>query len=188
MLNAEIASLLPQFTNSPNKWHVTLYQGAYKLEDLPIIIKVLQNIKIKPMTLTFTSIYNTADRWIDFGIVKTAELDKLHYEVVGAFNKYHLRPLARVSDIYNTLSKEKKEQVDKYGVSGVMEYYNPHLTVFYKYPADAALQEASKKIQKLAKEGMVCKASSIAIGELGYNGNIVNIIYKADIKIKNESN
>lgn len=55
------------------------------------------------------------------------------------------------------------------------------MTLFYQYPPSAKLQQAAKEIAGKVTSNMVCKASKIVLGELGYNGNIEKIIYNIDI-------
>jgi hypothetical protein len=55
------------------------------------------------------------------------------------------------------------------------------MTLFYQYPPNAELQQAVVKIKNNFKANMVCKASKIILGELGYNGNIEKILYKIDV-------
>jgi hypothetical protein len=55
------------------------------------------------------------------------------------------------------------------------------MTLFYRYPPNAELQQAAVKIENTFKANMVRRASKIILGKLGYNGNIEKIIYKIDI-------
>ncbi len=85
-------------------------------------------------------------------------------------------PLARARDAYDTVDEKRKKQIDVYGVAGVMELYNPHMTLFYTYPANSAIQKIPEIIKNEQYENMICKSSKIAIGKLGYNGNITAIV------------
>lgn len=180
-LNQDIAKILSDFKNVKNYWHITLYHGAYETKDLKEIYNKLKALPLKPFNLTFTKIYSTANRWVDLGTEKTEYLQELHKSIVQLASPYHKRPLKRAADIYNDLSVDKRKQIHSYGVSGVLELYNPHMTLFYQYPPNVKLQEAAKKIANKVTNNIVCKASKIVLGELGYNGNIEKIIYNIDI-------
>lgn len=175
-INREIAKELPKLVNPYNNWHVTLYHGAFEPHALSKISHELLDIKIKPFDLSFTKIYATSDRWIDFGIKKTRALQKLHEKVISLASKYHVKLLDRARDDYNTMSKEKRDQADEYGVSGVMTLYKPHMTLFYTYPANSELLKVASSIAKIHNGKMTCKASSLAIGELDYNGNMIKVL------------
>lgn len=180
-LNINIAKILRPLKNVKNYWHVTLYHGAYEKNDLHEIYAKLKGLQLKPLTLNFTKIYSTSDRWIDLGTEKTEYLQKLHISVVQLASPYHKRPLARCKDIYKNVSSNQRQQVDHYGVSGILEMYNPHMTLFYQYPPKTELQQAAIKIENDFKKNMICKASKIVIGELGYNGNIKKIVYSVNM-------
>lgn len=180
--NKYIAENLSNFENAKNHWHVTLYHGAYEEKDLDAIYKKLQALPLKPFIISFTNIYPTADRWIDWGMEKNPYLHQLHEAVINLAGTYHKRPLHRVKDVYGDLSKDKRKQVDEYGVNGLFTMYNPHMTLFYKYPPDISLQEAAKKAAgKFPNTNMQCAADKIALGELGYNGNIIKVLYTVKI-------
>jgi 2'-5' RNA ligase len=174
-INAEIVAKLPNFTHVHNQWHITLYHSAYLKKDIPEIKKKLANLHASPLTLEFSSFSEFANKWIFWNIHKNHELQKLHERVVDLASPYHQRILNRVQDTYNSLEKGKRQQADQYGVDGILEFYNPHMTVFYQDPPDHKIESALKNIQSIP-EKTVCMASEIVIGELGYNGNILKVI------------
>ena len=55
------------------------------------------------------------------------------------------------------------------------------MTLFYQYPPTSELQQAAVKIENNFKANMVCRASQLVLGELGYNGNIEKIVYKINV-------
>jgi 2'-5' RNA ligase len=181
LLNKELAKELNMFPNPINQWHITLYQGVYDYDDILQIIHHLKKLALPPLNLTFTNIYTTSDRWVDYGVEKTPQLQKLHESVVHFAAKYHRHPLSRIKDIYKTLDRERKKQVDKYGITGVLQDYKPHMSLFYKYPASPTLQQAANEISHHASSNFVCAAEQIAIGEIVYNGNMTRIVYTKNI-------
>ena len=166
-----------------NYWHVTLYHGAYRQKDLLQLYKQLSELELNSFSLTFTKIYNTLDRWIDWKVINNDDLHSLHCKIVGIGSQYSQRPLKRSTDFSSSLTDAQRKQVDKYGVQGILEYYTPHMTLFYAYPANEALQNATALLQPLLSN-MNCAIASIAVGELGYNGNIINILYKIDLPLQ----
>lgn len=181
-INSEIAQKLSQLANPYNNWHVTLYHGAFEPHALSKITHALVDLKIQPFNLHFTNIYAKSYRWIDLGMKKSEVLHKLHKKIVSIASKHHVKVLDRARDVYNATSNEKRHQIDEYGVSGVMSLYKPHMSLFYTYPPYPGLTEVAKEIAKMHEGIMVCKASFIAIGELGYNGNIIKILDTINIE------
>jgi 2'-5' RNA ligase len=176
-LNNIIAKNLPNLENVHNNWHITLYHGAYDQHDLLKIKSDINLLNYNKFDIKFNKFYITADRWVDWGVEKTETLQFLHESMVKIGSKYHKRPLDRARDIYNDVDSERKAQIDKYGVSGVMNLYNPHMTLFYTYPADSSIQETLKMIENPKYNGVTCSTSKLALGKLGYNGNITEIMY-----------
>lgn len=175
-LNRVIASNIKGAPNPVNNWHITLYQGAYDYEDITEIIKNLKKLEFYPIDLKFTNIEPTSNRWVDYIIEKDPSLQELHEKIVDIASKYHKAPLVRADEAYSSLPADKRSQIDKYGSSGILEHYKPHMTIYYKYPADPNIVEIVKTIQPLVKQ-LQCKAQQIAIGELGYNGNMIRVVY-----------
>lgn len=124
-MNTDFSEKL-QGENPSNFWHVTLYHLACSEKSLRQIVNELCYLEIDPFNLEFKGIYSTADRWIDWGVRNTEPLRELHRKVIEIASPHRARPLDRARDIYESLSLERKAQVDNYGVSGVLEFYNPH--------------------------------------------------------------
>jgi len=176
-LNKICAEAWPNLENPSNTWHITLYHGAYKDSDLWDICSKINALNTQHITLNFSTIYNTANRWVDWKIDKTEELALLHHKVVDIASPYHQLPLERSKDVYDSLSTPQKAQVDKYGVSGILDLYNPHTTLFYQYPPDTILNDITEILP--AEIIMSYYPESLILGELGYNGNITSVLYES---------
>lgn len=185
-LNHELEKLLPNLENVKNHWHVTLYHGAYKNADLPKIKEELRQMIPHSLNLSFTHFYTTSDRWVDWGTQKNPQLQKLHENVVGVLSPFHVRPLKRAKDIYDSLDSERKHQVDIYGVSGVMHLYNPHMTLFYTYPPSEIIRKTIAHIKNSKYENLNCSVEEIMVGKLGYNGNIIEPVYRIPLKAESK--
>ncbi|WP_342169916.1 hypothetical protein [Rickettsia endosymbiont of Seladonia tumulorum] len=198
-INTKLAKQLgPQgLEHKHNKCHVTLYHGVYNFLDLPKISAKLADIayNTKNITLNFKNeiVVTGPDRWIDINIKRFDENDKvkkdyeaicdLHNKVVDTFNEYHKHPLERASNTLETLKPKIEaqdenalkiaKQIEKYGVSGFKELYNPHTTIWYQWPTNLALNDAANSVKGEASD-FSCDASALVLGELGFNGNIEN--------------
>lgn len=177
-LNKQIAAQLPWLKNTPNKWHVTLYHAAFNTKDIDAIYAKLKKVKLQPMTLNFTKIYPTADRWISWDIQPDQQLQELHTNVVSLATVYHKRPIQRAVDAYAESSPADRRQIDQYGINGLFEQYHPHMTLYYQYPPDHYIEKVAAMIA--APTETKCKIARMVIGELGYNGNILNIVKAID--------
>jgi len=184
-LNQDISKLLPQFKNLPNIWHITLYQGAFKESDLLKIESAILDLNIKKFDIKFTKFYTTADRWVDWGVEKTDILDVLHRRVVNIISPYHLRPLNRVQDILDGIEEKMKKQIDMYGTFGLMNFYKPHMTLFYLYPPSKSIRKIPQIIEDGRYEGINYKSDKLIIGELDYNGNIIRVVNVISLATQN---
>ncbi len=182
-LNSKIAQQLNNLVNVKNNLHVDLYLGAYEAKDLKEIYAKLQTLEIQSFPISLTTIYNTEDRRIEWRVQNTAELQQLHEDVVKLASPYHKKMLTFVSDMYKTLLPEERAKADKYGFSRVLDLYNPHMNLFYTYPPDSRLQKASLNVAQLVPNETKCNASKIIIGPMGYNGNIISVVYTIDLSI-----
>lgn len=178
-VNLELAQSAPELENTPNKPHVTLYQGAFNASDIPLIKAAISNLKPTKLNVYFNDFDDEEGRWINWNIKNNQDLQKLHETIVNSVNSYHTRPLNRAWDVFRSYDDKEKEEVKKYGLTGVMENYKPHLTVFYAYPVNKDLQKMPEIIKNKmptlsgSNQEMICQAKEIVIGKLGYNGNMI---------------
>ena len=165
-LNQAFATKLKSLENPRNIPHITLYHLACDPEDLPALWSKVQTI------------YTTANRWIDWQVAKTELLYNAHAEVVRLASPYHKEPLKRCVDTLKEMTEQKQQQVAKYGVSGVLQLYSPHVTLFYQYPPSKYIDAAVSATHEVEAS---CVLESIILGELGYNGNITNVVHELSI-------
>lgn len=180
-LNKQILSKLKDLPNTKNHWHVTLYHGLFESTDLPFIYDKLKQLKLEPLTLNFTKIACTKERWIDYEVENNDYLQCLHASTLDIACPYHKKPLKRCIDDDKNLSQKQREQVNLYGVNGVLSDYKPHMSLFYSFPSNSKLETTAKEVAKeLENKNLTCKIAKLAVGELGYNGNIEQIIFSLD--------
>ncbi len=187
-LNAKAAEFLPDHTNVVSNPHVTAYHGAYKQEDLPVIVNGLKALDIKPFNVTFVDrIVNTGNRWLDWNIEKftaageETDVVKVHKKIVDFAVPFHQRPLARSIVAYPGASEVAKAQIGEYGVGGIKEFYNPHATFWYEFPPHEDLTTAHAAMDGIITETVTTPVNKIICGRLGFNGNIVEIYETIDL-------
>ncbi len=178
-MNREIFMQIPEIENLPNVFHVTVFQGRFAESDVYALYKKLKNQKFKSVRITLTPEIKTAEgRYINWQVQKNYELTNLHNKVVKIANPYRYGMLFRYAVSYEDLSEKQRSQVDKYGMAGVFEEYDPHVTLFYFSEKNPEIDELAEKITPptIVPLSKTYKAS-LAIAELGYSGNIEKILY-----------
>lgn len=176
-LNAKAASLLKNHKNLHNNWHITLYHGVFKDSDLGVIKDKLKQLHTKKFSVTFVPpVFDASDRWIDLGVEQSKLLKDLHIKTVDLISPYHVKPLKKAKDVYDSLTQAEKNNIDKYGVQGVLELYKPHITLFYQYPPSADLANAANSMKDEMKSNMLCKVEEMVVGKVAYNGNLTKIV------------
>ena len=184
-MNKEIAAQVPTATNMPNVFHVTLFQGCFAETKIGKLYLELKNQNFKKIKIRLAPEIKTAeDHYINWSVHKSKELQNLHKAAVKIANPYHQGILARYLDSINELNKKQRSQVVIYGMSGLLDEYNPHVTLFYFAKKSSEIKNIAKKISppKLTKGSPAPEAYSIAIAELGYNGNIEKVLYSIELK------
>lgn len=171
-MNTSLAKRLPEINNLRNFWHVNLYHFSCTKSNLDLAIRELRTLSVEPFNLKFHRIYSVENRWINWAVENSTDLESLHRRAVDIANPHRTGRLKRADDIYEELDNEMQQQVDTYGVSSVLEFYDPHLTLFYAYPPNHSLSEAFEEttIEKS------CEANGLGLVELGYNGNLTEIV------------
>lgn len=180
-LNIKVARNLHGVENPYNKWHITLFHFATDEKHKDMVWSSIKALDIKQFELQFTDFYSTADRWFDWGVESNEILQNIHEQIVYIAAPYHKRLLARVSDIYDQLDNQSRDLADKYGVTGILNSYKPHMTLFYTYPKNVSIRKIPELIQSSEYKNIKCKADKIALGKLGYNGNNIEILNQLEI-------
>jgi 2'-5' RNA ligase len=174
------------FANSSvikNTWHVTLYQAVFKDADVAVIKHQIQSLKQGKLKLVFSDFYvgknNRSAMW---RVKNIPELQNLHKKIVDIASKYYIQPVGHVQRDYTSLSKTQKQKVDKYGMSSILEEYDPHMTLFYAYSDKPELKKVLEGINlPKAEANNSCKANKIVIAKLGGDGNVIEIVQSVDL-------
>jgi len=180
-LSDQISRKLPK-ENLPNHFHITLYQGNFSESGLREIFKKLsdQNF-ISPRISMDSKIKYEDKKYINWNVKENKELEELHSKILKIASPYHQGILKRMIDNYQKFDSETQKQIDKYGVNAVADNYKPHVTLFYlpsENPEVPDLIENIIPVENVEK----AVADSLVIGEIGYDGNLINIIDKIHLK------
>lgn len=183
-MNQKIAEQVPT-KNLPNVFHVTLFQGNFTKNKMTQLLQDLRSQHFTTVTIAPEhKIKSEKQRYINWSVKKSEQLQSLHERIVKIASPYHLGALSRFVDSYNDLSEKQRQQVEIHGMAGVLDEYEPHVTLFYFPQENSEIKKIVKKIlpPKFTPEFQELESRSIVIGGLGYNGNIEKIFYEIELE------
>jgi 2'-5' RNA ligase len=178
-MNHEIAMQVPEIENTPNVFHVTLFHARLAEDEVFDLYKKLKKQNFKKVKIEPEPIIKSVEgQYIIWQVKKTNELKNLHKQVVKIANNYRHGMVFRYAVSYDELSEQQRQKVDKYGVIEVLDEYNPHVTLFYFPQKNPDVEEIADKISPpdITREIKGLKGS-MAIVELGYEGNAERVLY-----------
>jgi len=171
--------------NSRNVFHITLFQGRFDQNKIDELQKTLRAQHFEKFRITFGLEIKTAQNlYINWIPKENNELKKMHHRVVEIANSYRLGILSRYIDSYGDLTKEQRQQVVKYGMPGLFDDYEPHLTLFYFDKKNSEIEKIANKISvpENGHEINCCDATTLLIAEIGYRGNIEKVLYEIELQ------
>lgn len=181
-INLEIAKQVPKMANLQKTFHVTLFQGRFLPNQIEEIYQKLVSHNFKKIQIELElKIKAEKDSYINLPVLRNQDLQNIHTKVVGVANPYHEGVIARYADSYNDLNKRQQQQISVYGIPGLFDEYDPHVTLFYFSKKTSNLE---KIVEKISLPSFIQKqeVSSIVIAELGYNGNIKKVLHEIELK------
>jgi hypothetical protein len=116
-------------------------------------------------------------KWLDLQFETLPELALMRQDAVDTFCPHHNGMLTRMSDDYANFNEAQLAQIEHCGVT--YSPYLPHITAWY---VDLPIEQKTTVLQDVANamaseaNGLNCYAESIALVELGRNGNAINIL------------
>ena len=162
--------------------HVTLFQGTFSHSRINEVFNLLKiHADLSPLVFYLDKTYSIMKHKIYLSIRRNKQLYNLYVKILKIISPLKLRTLKRVYDDYSNLSPLEQKIADKSGTNNVLEQYNPHMTIFYQYSGDYNSEVIAKKF---ASDLVltICHAAKLAIVELGYDGNVINILHSLDFK------
>lgn len=173
-LNSKLAQMFSGSDNPTNIYHITLFHGNYDQSDLATIKENIQTINESKFNVSILSpILNIENRWFEANVRSSDNIQNLHRKIVEILNQYRKGPVQKMKDQYAQLPTQKQKLVDQYGMKEVLDSYRPHITMFYHYPVTHKID--NKSLESLLQEDFICGVEKIAIGEIGYNGNVIKL-------------
>lgn len=189
-----IAGELKGYKKLHNKPHITLIHIANLDKDGRREIKALFKEfyqEISDMHIDFPIIGVKATggseidgyKWLDLQFETKEVLAKMHEKSVKKFCPLHKDILERMYDDIEKFDPTQKAELDECGVT--YGNYTPHMTMWY---VDLPHEQKTGKLHNIAEslneqaKSVQCYAESVALVELGRNGNVTRIVKQHELK------
>ncbi len=180
-INNEIVAQIRK-ENLPNVFHITLFQGCFFRSDIDELYQKVKSWRLKAIKIALVKeIKGLEKKYINWPVYNNNALNDLHILMLNNFGPQHHGALARYIDSYRELNAKQRRQVDFYGVAGVLDEYAPHVTLFYFANKNSEIDDIIKNIAP-PRFGDEVMAGTVAIGELGYNGNMEKVLYSVELE------
>ena len=154
--------------------HLTLYQLEVPDKNLAIVNKQLSNIFKSTITAKFDHYFGAQNGFLSWSCLRSRNLFDLHKEIVKSLNPIReglLLPLEKLK--YNFLTDQHYLQIEKFGSSGLFEYFHPHITITRLKKGD----NYNKALQILPhKKPLIVNFKKAALGKLSIHGTVSEII------------
>ena len=182
-LNAEIASKMNGMENVKNHYHITLFQGRFLEDQLPALFKAVDALAYRQFPIEMEpSLTSVADRNVRWNVKKTGDIQKLHEAVLKATDPYRHGTTRYYESSYLELDSDARQQADIYGSAGNLDQYTPHITLYYGQLRYTKIGEVASLLKPdLNFSTKSFTARTIAIGEVGEHGNLLNILHQSNM-------
>ena len=154
--------------------HLTLFQLAIPVKSLPDVNDLLEDTLEFTIQTQFDKYFDAQNGFISWGCQISQQLLELQTKVIDKTNHFRRnRPLPSKKLQYNFLTTKDHIQIKKFGSSGLLSSFKPHITL-------ARLKDGSYYKEALnllpLKKPLIVKFKQAALGELSTHGTVVKII------------
>ncbi len=175
------------FSEVPNSPHVSIFQGVFSIKNLAKLKSALEGLASSLSQVTVTVDPNLQDTQENIFLnFVTNDVVNLIISMFFDNELYKLRDASRLMrqvkrDIDSGLSQDNQGLVEKYGLYwNVPEKgHNPHFTIVY---GSNEHQGITGILKKMPLESQKITFTKIAIGVLGFDGNVEEIIASYDLR------
>lgn len=157
--------------------HITIYSPEYPNKNIEKVLettKKLSLIKTQKFIFQFKEI-KANQGYITIGFELTREIKAFHEKVVETLNPLregHIRKKLQAPDYKMTLTKEKLDNIAKYGYPNAMELYKPHMTII-RLKDEKLAQKVVKNIKWNIDKFVI---NEIAIYKMAKHGTCVEML------------
>lgn len=156
--------------------HVTIYAPECPADNLDEIWKKLKLVfeNIRPIKFTYTGI-KAEQGYIGVKANCSQEIRNIHEAIVEKINPLrgdHLREKYAKAESLEGYSKERRQNIQKYGNPDILNLYWPHMTII-RLKDEKVAEKISKEIDWTTKEFTIDTAG---VYEMGENGTCVKLV------------
>lgn len=154
--------------------HLTLYQLEVPDNNLQIVKDQLLKIFKLRVVVSFNQYFGSQSGFLSWDCQRDKVLYNLHKKTVERLNTLRdglLLPSRKLK--YDFLTDENYIQIEKFGSSGLFEYFHPHITITRLKKGD----NYNKALQILPhKKPLIVNFKKAALGKLSIHGTVPEII------------
>ena len=160
--------------------HLTLFQLSIPMKSLPVVNDLLKNTLKSTIETKFDKYYGAQNGFISWDCQINQQLLELHKKVIDKTNHFRRnRPLPSKKLQYNFLTTKDNIQIKKFGSSGLLENFRPHITIT-RLKDGKYYKEALEALP--VKKTHLVKFTKAALGELSTHGTVIKIISEYKLK------
>lgn len=168
-----------------NNFHITFYQLRIDKENLQPLISAVGEVTRDISHLSFkmnTALKDTQHHlfWGSDEAKNLTILKELHKKIINVAKNFRhpTEPFSRADGALKKFTPEQYQDIEEFGIFwGLVHNFDPHITIVYDSEKDREGINIQRCIEKIKpSSNHVFYGKSIAIGELGPAGNVINII------------
>lgn len=158
--------------------HITIYSPEYPIYNFEKIINRMEKVskKLSKTKFKFEKL-DSIDGYIGTSAYYSKEMRKIHKTIINEFNPLR-EGYIREKFCNSNISKEEKENIQKYGHPYLMNLYNPHITIT-RLKNEKIAKKIAKEIKWSKREFILDK---IGIYKMGKNGTCTELIKEFKLK------
>src|SRR3989344_1141137 len=154
--------------------HLTLYQLEIPEKNLSIVKKRLSNIFKSTISANFAHYFGAPHGFLSWDCLRNKKLFDLHKDVIKNLNPTRggvVLPSKKLK--YDFLTKQDYLQIEKFGSSGLFDYFRPHITIT-RLKHGAFHKRALQILPR--RKSLIVNFKKAALGRLSIHGTVTEII------------
>ena len=166
--------------------HITLYLTTYEEKYIPEIMKQTQTLakQQKKIPIATGQFVSSENGYVMLSVGRSEQLQQLSDRTVNILTSLHDKKA--LIPAWAAQNPQRSNMFYRYGSPGVMNYFNPHFSIFDREKQNAQLEEQLKRLitQFSSRHSTQVKAMtySIGVGIADAQGQIVKELAEFELK------
>ena len=154
--------------------HLTLYQLEIPDKNVSIVIKHVSDIFKTSINANFSHYFGALNGFLSWDCLRNKNLFNLHKAIVKNLNPVRERSILPSKKLrYDFLTEQDYLQIEKFGSSGLFEYFRPHITITRLKNGN----NYKKALEILPyKKPLIIDFKKAVLGKLSIHGTVTEII------------